>query len=213
MSLSPGKTGAILTLVWLLSAGTGILKGQSLKYGLFGGITASQVDGDLYRGFNKLGATTGFFVNNYIEYNIYWQAELKLVSRGVYKGPEDNDQTLYKSAYYYLEIPLSVHYLVNEKFLVELGISPEALLGTVYWDENGVLDPEGYPDNRLFGLSVFAGVGYWISDRMMAGLRYTNSAIPFRDPEEWNNPQYRGYFHNVMSLSMAFRLGPKPSGT
>ncbi len=212
MSHSPGKTATLLALIWLLLAGTGTTKGQSLKYGFFGGITASQVDGDLYRGFNKLGATTGFFINNYIEYNIYWQAEIKFVSRGVYKGPKDNDQTLYKSAYYYLEIPLSVHYLVNEKFLVELGISPEVLLGTVYWDENGVLDPEGYPDNRPLGLSVFAGVGYWISDRMMAGLRYTNSAIPFRDPQEWNNPQYRGYFHNVMSLSLAYRLGPK-SGT
>jgi len=202
-----------LALILFLYAGPVALNGQPLKYGLFGGITASQVDGDLYRGFNKLGATTGFFINNYIEYNIYWQAEVKWVSRGVYKGPSDSDQTLYKSAYYYLEIPLSVHYLVNEKFLVELGISPEALLGTVYWDENGVLDPEGYPDNRRFGLGVFAGVGYWISERMMANLRYTNSAIPFRDPQEWNNPQYRGYFHNVISLSLAYRLGPKPSGT
>jgi hypothetical protein len=212
MSHSPGKTETVLILFGMLLVGTGDVKGQSLKYGLFGGITASQVDGDLYRGFNKLGATTGFFISNYIEYNIYWQAEIKLVSRGVYKGPSDNDQTLYRSAYYYLEIPLSVHYLVNEKFLVELGISPEALLGAVYGDENGVLDPEGYPNNRKFGLSVFAGVGYWISDRMMAGLRYTNSAIPFRDPQEWNNPQYRGYFHNVMSLSLSYRLGPKSSG-
>ena len=213
MGYSPGKKGVILALVWLLSVNSYTAKGQTLKYGLFGGITASQVKGDLYQGFNKLGATAGFFMNNYIEYNIYWQAELKFVSRGVYKGPKDNDQTLYKSAYYYLEIPLSVHYLVNEKFLVELGISPEALLGVVYWDENGVLDPEGYPDNRVLGLSVFGGVGYWVSDRIMAGLRYTNSAIPFRDPPEWNNPQYRGYFHNVMSLSLAYRLGSKTSGT
>jgi hypothetical protein len=213
MSHSPLKKGAFLAVICLLLAGTGKMKGQPLKFGIFGGITASQVNGDLYQGFNKLGATAGFFINNYIEYNIYWQAELKFVSRGVYKGPKDNDQTLYRSAYYYLEIPISVHYLVNEKYLVELGISPEALLGTVYWDENGVLDPEGYPDNRPLGLSVFAGVGYWISDRWMAGLRYTNSAIPFRDPREWNNPQYRGYFHNVMSLSLAYRLGPKSSGT
>jgi len=213
MSHNPGNTRILFALIWLMLAGTSAIKGQPLKYGIFGGITASQVDGDLYRGFNKLGATAGFFINNYIEYNIYWQAELKFVSRGVYKGPKDNDQTLYRSAYYYLEIPLSVHYLVNEKFLVELGISPEALLGAVFWDENGVLDPEGYPDNRPFGLSVFAGVGYWISDRLMAGLRYTNSAIPFRDPQEWNNPQYRGYFHNVMSLSLAYRLGSKSSGT
>jgi hypothetical protein len=213
MTHSPGKTGLALALIWVFTLGAGSANGQSLKYGIFGGITASQVDGDAYRGFNKLGSTAGLFVNSYIEYNIYWQAEIKFVTRGVYKGPADNDQTLYKSAYYYVEIPLSVHYLVNEKFLVELGISPEVLLGTRYWDENGILNPEGYPDNRRLGLSVFAGVGYWISNRVMAGLRYTNSAIPFRDPQEWNNPQYRGYFHNVMSLSLAFRLGSGRSGT
>jgi hypothetical protein len=204
------RTAIVLLLVF---SGFDALYGQQLKYGIFAGITASQVDGDSYSGFNKLGATAGFFINNYIEYNIYWQAEIKYVTRGVYKGPTDSDQTLYKSAYHYVEIPLSVHYLVNQKFLVELGTSPEVLVGAIYWDENGILDPEAYPENRRIGLSVFVGVGYWLSDRMMVGLRYTNSAIPFRDPQEWNHPQFRGYFHNVMSLSLAYRLGPGKSGT
>jgi hypothetical protein len=200
-----------LLLVFLL--GTCSLRGQHWKYGFFGGITASQVKGDPYSGFNKLGGTAGLFVNNQIDRSFYWQAELKYVSRGVYKGPTDTDQTLYKSSYHYVEIPLSVHYLVDEKFLVELGTSPEVLVGALYWDENGLLSPDAYLEVRTFGLSVFAGVGYWLSKRMMAGLRYTNSAIPFRDPQEWNNPQYKGYFHNVMSLSLAYRIGPRSSGT
>lgn len=203
---------SITALILVLFLGIFTARGQELKYGLFGGITASQVQGDSYSGFNKLGMTAGLFVNNHIDRNIYWQAEIKYLSRGVYKGPTDTDPTLYKSAYHYLEIPLSVHYLVNEKFLVELGTSPEVLLGEVYWDENGKLNPEGYPENRRFGLSVFAGVGFWFNKRMMAGLRYTNSAIPFRDPQEWNNPQYRGYFHNVMSLALAYKIGPGSSG-
>ena len=178
----------VLALMILLFIGFSVVNGQQLKYGIFGGITASQVAGDPYSGFNKLGGTAGLFVNNLIDYNIYWQAEIKYVSRGVYKGPTDSDQTLYKSAYHYVEIPLSVHYLAKEKFLIEIGTSPEVLVGAAYWDENGVLNPEGYPEIRRFGLSVFAGVGYWFSKRMMVGLRYTNSAIPFRDPQEWNNP-------------------------
>jgi hypothetical protein len=89
---------------------------------------------------------------------------------------------------------------------VELGTSPEVLVAAFFWDENGLMDPSTYPENRRFGLSVFAGFGYWFNDRIMAGLRYTNSAIPFRDPEEWNHPQYRGYFHNVITLSLAFKF-------
>lgn len=204
---------SVLVLILMLMLGTSSLWGQQWKYGLFGGITASQVQGDPYSGFNKLGGTAGLFVNRQIDGKFYWQVEIKYVSRGVYKGPKDTDQTLYKSAYHYVEIPLSVHYLVDGKFLVELGTSPEVLVGAAYWDENGLLDPTAYPEIRSLGLSVFAGVGFWFSKRMMAGLRYTNSAIPFRDPQEWNNPQYKGYFHNVMSLSLAYRIGPKPSGT
>ncbi|MEN8201767.1 MAG: porin family protein [Bacteroidota bacterium] len=180
--------------------------GQTLAYGVFGGLTASQVDGDTYTGFNKLGLNAGGFVNRYIEFDIYWQAELKYVSRGVYKGPGDFDPTLYRSTYHYLEIPLSAHYLYDEKIQLELGISPEVLLGTVFRDENGALDPSTYPENRRFGLSVFAGLGYWFSPSTGVNLRYTNSAIPFRDPQEWNHPRYKGYFHNVISLSLAFRI-------
>jgi len=179
---------------------------QPINYGVYGGITASQVDGDSYSGFNKLGMTTGAFANQYIVFDMYWQAELKYVMRGVYKGPEDYDQTLYRSIYHYLEIPLSVFYLYDEKIGLELGISPEVLLAAVYRDENGKMNPSNFPDNRRFGLSVFVGLSYWFSSSTGLNLRYTNSAIPFRDPQEWNNPQYKGYFHNVISLSLAFRI-------
>jgi hypothetical protein len=177
-----------------------------LTFGLYGGITASQVNGDTYTGFRRIGLNAGAYMNQYIVTDIYWQVELKYGARGVYKGPEDYDPTLFRSNYHYLELPLSTHYLHDEKFLLELGISPEVLLSTSYEDENGELKPSSYPENRTFGLSVFAGFGYWFSPKMGAVLRYTNSAIPFRDPQEWNNAQYKGYFHNVISLSLTYRF-------
>jgi hypothetical protein len=192
----------ILAVLWTVS-----LKGQKINVSVFGGITVSQVAGDSYPGFNKLGVATGFLINRYIDHNIYWQAEMKYGTRGVYKGPTDADQTLYRSSYHIVELPLSVHYLYDEKLLVEIGTSPELLIKAIFWDENGRLDPASYPENRRFGLNVFAGLGYRIKPKLMAGVRYTNSAIPFRDPEEWNNAQYRGYFHNVLSLTMAFKVG------
>ena len=194
-----------VVLLALLPAALSV-NGQTLNAGIFAGINASQVAGDSYTGFNKLGLNAGFFMNQLIEYDIYWQAELRFGTRGVYQGPTDNSQTLYKSAYYILELPLSVHYLYDERIMVELGTSPELLLGTRFWDEYGLMDSSTYPENRRFGLSVFGGVGFWFNDKIMAGLRYSNSAIPFRDPEEWNNAQYRGYFHNVFSLSVNYRF-------
>lgn len=206
MARNQNKYPGTVLLVMALLVMTASAEGQKINAGIFGGLNISQVSGDSYQGFNKLGFNTGFFVNGLIEQQFYWQAELKYGTRGVYKGPSDSDQTLYKSAYHIVELPLSVNYLFDDKVLLELGTSPEVLITTRFWDENGLLDPSSYPENRRFGLSVFAGIGYWFSEKMMAGLRYTNSAIPFRDPEEWNNPQYRGYFHNVISLSIAYRF-------
>ena len=200
--------GAVLAVIMLFIM-TVSMNGQQFNAGIFGGMNISQVDGDSFKGFNKVGFTTGFFVNRLIEGHFYWQAEIKYGTRGVYEGPSDGNPTLYKSSYHIVELPLSINYLFDEKIMLELGTSPEVLITTRYWDENGLLDKSSYPDNRRFGLSVFAGIGYWFNDRMMAGLRYTNSAIPFRDPEEWNNPQYRGNFHNVISVTLGFRFKPK----
>jgi hypothetical protein len=199
---------AVLVILLLLIM-TVSMKGQQFNAGFFGGLNVSQVSGDFYKGFNKLGFTAGIFVNRPIEQNFYWQAEIKYGTRGVYEGPSEGDASLYKSSYHIVELPLSINYLFDEKIMLELGISPEVLITQRLWDENGLMAESSYPDNRRFGLSVFAGIGYWFNDRMMAGFRYTNSAIPFRDPEEWNNPQYRGYFHTVISLTLGFKFKPK----
>lgn len=196
----------ILILLWLALPISAV--GQQVHVAMYGGINVSQVHGDIYTGFNKLGFNVGLSVNRLIDRHFHWQAEVKYSTRGVYEGPTDNNQSLYKSSYHILEFPLSVNYLFDERIKVELGTSPEVLLTTFFWDENGLMDRSTYPDNRRIGLSVFAGIGYWFSERMMAGIRYTNSAVPFRDPEEWNNSQYRGYFHNAISVSLAYRFSP-----
>ena len=180
--------------------------GQEFNAGLFGGVTASQVDGDSYWGYNKLGLTAGAFVNREINYQIYWQMELKYVSRGVYKGPTDPDPSLYRSTYRYLELPLSVFYLFDQRIQVEAGVSPEVLIRAHFSDQDGLLDPASYPDNRRVGVSVFAGIHYWLNESLGAGIRFTYSAIPFRDPREWNHPRYRGYYHDVICLSLSYRI-------
>lgn len=196
----------LLTVALLIM--TVSVAGQSFNGGLFGGITAGQVDGDLYSGFRKLGFTSGAYVNREIGSNFFWQVEIKWVMRGVYQGPTDaNPDFLFRSTYHYIEFPLSVNYIVKDKFQLEGGFSPEVLVKVKFWDQDGLLDPEQYPENRRFGLSVFGGFHYWYTETASVGIRYTYSAIPFRDPEEWNRPPYyRGYFHNVLALTLGYRF-------
>lgn len=193
--------------VCLLLLAATALQGQSFRKALFAGVTASQVDGDFYTGYNKIGLTAGAWLNQSIKYDLNWQAEVKYVMRGVYKGPDDNDPSIYKSSYHYVELPLSIQYLFEEKVAVEAGLSPEVLLWAQFSDGNGIIDPSLYPDNRRFGLSVFGGVVYWFWKRVGMGIRYTYSVIPFRDPQEWNHPRYRGYYHDVICLTLALKMG------
>ena len=184
------------------------LRAQSFNAGFFGGVTAAQVDGDQYAGFHKLGMTAGFFVNREIDKNFYWQLEIKYVARGALENEPDNyyyDKTVYR----YIEIPLSVNYLFDEKYQLEIGLSPEVLLSYAHFDGNGKTNPSLYPDNNRFGLSVFAGIVYWFIPSTGVGFRYTYSAVSFRDAQEWNNPQYRGFFHNVMAFTVAYKFKPR----
>ena len=182
-------------------------QGQKFNVGFFGGINVSQISGDDYDGFNKLGFNAGLYVNHPIVYHFDWQVVLKYGSRGVYEGPTDSNQTLYKSGFHIIELPLSVNYLFDNKILLELGTSPEVLVTTLFWDESGLMDRSQYDDYRRFGLSVFAGIGYQINDRIIAGFRYTNSAVSIYDTEEWNDPQINpGSFHNVISFTLGYRI-------
>ena len=114
---------------------------------------------------------------------------------------------LYTAAHIiYVEVPLSVHYLYEDRIQVEAGFSPEVLIRAVFADEDGLLDPAQNPDNRRFGLSVFGGIYYWFKNSTGVGVRYTYSAIPFRDPQEWNSYLNRGFYHNVICLSAAFKF-------
>ena len=184
-------------------------RAQEFNAGIFGGVVASQVDGDQYSGFKKLGMTAGVFVNREIDRNIYWQAEIRYVNKGAYES-EKVDQSLvgyYKSVFRIVEVPLSVNYLFNEQVQPELGIAPEVLISYASYDGNGRTDPSLDPDNRRFGMSVFAGIIYWFVPSTGIGLRYTYSAIPFREPNPGTLPlRYRGYFHNVLSLTLAFKF-------
>jgi len=198
--------------IWLIMAGALMIlslekaNAQQFNAGFFGGITACQVDGDLYSGFHKLGMTAGAFVNREIDYSIFWQLEIRYVSRGAYENFGPSVPTIDHAIYRIIEFPLSAHYLYEDKLQFELGLSPEVLISYLHFDENGRTDPSLDPENRRLGLSMFAGLYYWFLPSTGVAFRYTYSVLPFRKPEEWNFARYRGFFHNVLSLSLVYRI-------
>ena len=160
------------------------------------GYTASQVDGDSYSGFNKLGFTAGAFINRLIAYDIYWQVEIKYVTRGVYKGPTDNDPTLYRSGYHYVEIPIigSLPAMMRKS---RWNWAPRRK----YWSEPFLrtrmdsLIPADYPENpKVWSECIWRRTitGSTLPPGWECGIPIR--PFHFRDPQEWNHPQIPGLF-------------------
>jgi hypothetical protein len=205
MSRFKSNSRFFILLLFLMALPLEGVWAQEFNLGVFGGVTVAQVDGDYYRGYHKLGMTGGLFVNREIDNNFYWQLELKYVSRGAFEN-EPTSSIYDKTVFRYLEIPVLVYYLYEKKYQFDLGISPEVLLQYAHFDANGKTDPSLYPPNNRIGLSVFAGFSYWFVPNTAVGFRFTYSAITFRDPQEWNNPQNRGMFHNVLAFTVAHKF-------
>jgi hypothetical protein len=185
------------------------LQAQEFNAGVFGGMNGSQVDRDGYGGYNKLSTTAGAFVNREFTKNFSWQLEIKYGGRGAYYVSTDYVIEYKKTSFHYLELPLSVNYIHHEKIQGELGISPDVLISYARYDDqrNKVPVDDQMEGNNRFGLNAFAGLYYWFKPAMGLGLRFTYSVIPY-SMREGEAIRYldKGYFHNVFSLTFAYRI-------
>ena len=200
-------TGTMLIAVCMLTGGS--LYAQKFNAGIFGGLNASQVDRDGYGGYNKLSLAGGVFVNREFSQNFYWQLELKYGGRGVYYLGDILTEEFRLTRFRYVELPLSVQYLHEEKFQAGIGFSPDVLISFAAYDiqKNELPQEEKLGGNRRFGLNAFAGVQYWLHPAFGVGLRFTYSVIPY-SLREGASVRYldSGYFHNVLSLTASYRI-------
>jgi hypothetical protein len=83
---------------------------QSFKGGIMAGLAGSQVDGDTYSGYNRLGFLAGAYVGHDIANKFDWQFELKYIQKGSYKrqNPDAGDLTIYKLRLNYVEVPFTI---------------------------------------------------------------------------------------------------------
>lgn len=196
---------AVIVLTFLVTP----VFAQEFNAGLFGGINGSQVDRDGYGGYTKLGLTGGAFVNREFNTNFFWQLEIKYGGRGAYYFSVNNVYDFNKTRFQYIELPLSIHYLHEGQFQGEIGLSPDVLISFAAYDYQRDKLPQTEPlgGNRRFGLNAFAGFNYWFLPTTAVGLRFSYSVIPYSLRGE-ASVRYldRGYFHNVLSLTMAYKI-------
>lgn len=185
------------------------LNAQRFQGGLVAGLNASRIDGDGHEFYGKLGLNAGAFVaREILPERLFWQMELKYTSRGKYHLYRDQMGGVAGMSLIdlrYAELPLSLHYFLNQQVQLELGLSPDLLLKEHYEDEDGVLPMEDANDLHRFGITAFGGASYFIIDPLAVGIRFNYSVIPFYKFEAYA-VRYRdsGWFHDVLSVNVRY---------
>ena len=158
-----------------------VIFAQRFNGGILLGVTASQVDGDSYSGFDKVGLQGGVFVNTFLSRNAGLQMEIKYVGRGARKKTSETDTEIYKLTLHYIDIPVFFQYEVQKRIILEAGIITGHLFAASGEDNGGKLDKDYLVDFKKFDLDWSLGLRYRFNENVSAGIRYSYSLFSIRD--------------------------------
>ncbi len=182
---------------------------QRFKAGLKLGLSTSQVEGDTYAGFNKIGLAAGALVTG--KFNDKWSAQFEMLY--IQKGskhnsnPDKGDYSFYYIAVNYIEVPVLLQYH-QKKFTFELGPGFGYLVSEEEFNEVQILT--GLSPFNKTEISLNIGISYVLINNWGFNWRYSNSLSSIRDyasgASTWFNPGQR---NNVLTFSLTYQFGNK----
>ncbi|MBN1144366.1 MAG: PorT family protein [Bacteroidales bacterium] len=188
---------------------------QPFHGGLTAGLTASQVDGDSYSGYNKPGIQAGVFVSAELFPWLDARMEIKYTSRGAREPADDDNTGSYLLGLHYIDIPVMALLKYKKTGAFELGLIPGYLFKAAGDDENGSLPDEYLVDFRKFDLGLLIGAEINITQKIAVNIRYSYSVFSIRDPDSagsyysWFGKIFghsKGDFNNYLALGINYRI-------
>jgi hypothetical protein len=179
---------------------------SEFEAGFLAGFAATQVDGDGVSGFNKIGATGGFFVTASFSDRLAGRMELTYVGKGSRKpaDPDNGDFSTWGYTFHYIEVPLVLEYHLDA-FYLHGGVYGGVLVNGSQFQDGASYDVVN-PEMRPYDFGVAAGAGYDITEKFFAQARFTSSVIPIRQPPDPGN-QTRWYDGGMSNIVVQFSLG------
>lgn len=187
---------------------------QVFKAGLIGGIAGSQIEGDGYGGYNKIGFIAGGFTNVDLSENWSTQFEIYYIGKGSFDAahPDKGDYDMFRVKIHYIEIPVTLRYHFK-KFKFEIGAYVSKFLTYSVEDEFGARDINRYPFEN-FDVGVLFGLNYDVTEKIIVNFRSTNSVLPVRDFENQdqtvgtlNQLFSRGWYNLSLNFSVRYQFG------
>ncbi len=188
---------------------------QRILGGISVGMNLTQVDGDEYYGFHKVGLNVGPMVIVPFGKNKKWSVSMELLysQKGSHHGG-NTDTTTYNFKLDYLEIPVLLHF--TDKKIISGGI------GFSYGQLVNQKEDTSYYVQPITGLSksdisLIADLQIRIWNRLWADLRYQYTVVRLRevqvtDPTNKTNTWTRNQFNNVISIRLTWVFNQQVPG-
>lgn len=188
---------------------------QVFKVGLVTGISAAQIEGDGFGGYNKLGFIAGGFVNTDLSEKVSTQFEIYFINKGSFDAahPDKGDFDKFSVNLNYIEIPVVLRYMHN-KFKIEAGLYYAKLVGTPHLeDESGEVFVNRFPF-KSYDFGGLVGLNYQLNDHFSFNFRSKNSFISIRDVQSLdqnlgllNRLFNQGWYNVDLNLSVRYQFG------
>lgn len=184
---------------------------------LTAGVSPSQVHGDAYNGFSKVGAMGGLGVESVFSEKVSMNLSFIFIQKGAKKNPNPakNDLTAYYLNLNYLEVPILLTY-TQKRFLFDVGVSAAYLINYYEADQNMVFT--GLYPFQKFDYSVKVGLGVNLNSKWFVNFRSSNSFITNRPNRIKQSVYYnniiartfnKGYYNNILEFTIGYRIKTK----
>lgn len=187
-----------------------LVSAQDFNFFALGGPVVSQIDGDHFGGYNKMGAVFGVGVSHDI--NTEWSAlmELEYIQKG--KGSYNaDDGSTNKIVLNYFQLPLLINYHLLDNFSIESGISLGYLFSDKFY-QNGEINTHPIYTPYFYDIDWLLGATYTLSDEWKLNLRFSYSIIPmgniYENPEDFYRPNFwrqpGGQYNNSLAVAAQY---------
>lgn len=179
------------------------------------GLNGCQVHGDNYSGYDKLGILAGLGINANFSKKVSLELGFYFSQKGSRHNPnpKTGDNSRYILNLNYLDLPLSLKYMVNSKYFLTVGPSVAYLIS--YYEDIDYVNRTGEFKFNKMEVGVNAGLGRKITDKLLIEFRSSNSVTSIRDygvvsTVFYPNPVARffnkGFYNNILTLMLTYTL-------
>jgi len=195
----------IITL--FLSATLTAAFSQGFDGGLLGGLAGTQVDGDGYGGYDKLGFIGGVWVNRPLTNNYHLEFQIRYIQKGSYWDRKQDGIRVefYRLKLNYMEVPTLISREIKDDIFIVGGITAGYLWSVSEKREGEYRAWEDEKNFRRIEMSAKIGGEYQFHSSWSVSAFFSYSLYPIRPFTVYSDWRRRmGQTNNVLELYLKY---------